>query len=436
MNERLLEELKEYLRIPSISTGEGDPAALRAAAEWVAAYVRGSGGSCDVVETGRNPLVVGELAAKDRNAPTVLVYGHYDVQALGNLDEWESPPFEPEVRDGRIYARGAADNKGNFFPLMYVAREMARAGELPVNIRFLVEGEEEIGSPSVVEWTKQDKQHADCAVIFDSGSLGVAEPSITVAARGIAELKVRVTTADRDLHSGIYGGVVLNANHVLMKILSEVVPGPDALLRPELRAGVAPVSAAEMETVAQLPSAESFVRASGGRPISDEAVENYYVRNWAEPSLDVNMISGGEPRTVIPETAAAHITMRIAPGQNSADMIRVLEELVRSAAPEGADVNTESLAVDAAAFDPESPPLRIAREAIRAACGAEPGLIRLGGTVPILSPLAGRGIQTILTGFLVPDDAFHAPNESFRLKALEYGEAAARELYKGLAALR
>ena len=435
MNETLLEELKDFLRIPSISTGDGDPAALRAAADWVVDYVNKAGGSCDVVETPGNPLAVGVLAAKDRSAPTVLVYGHYDVQALGDLDEWESPPFEPEVRDGRLYARGSADNKGNLFPLLYVACEMARAGELPVNIRLVIEGEEEIGSPSVVDWIAKDTEKADCALIFDSGSLGVAEPSITVAARGIAELKLRVTTAERDLHSGIYGGAVLNPNHVLVKVLSEILPGPDGLLRSELREGVAQVTEAERETVEQLPSAEAFIRASGGRPVSDDAVDNYYIRNWAEPSLDVNMVSGGEPRTVIPNVTTAHITMRIAPGQKSSEMIAEIERLVRSAAPEGVEIETHSLAVDAAAFDPESPPLRIAREAIGKACGTEPGLIRLGGTVPILAPLAARGIQTILSGFLVPEDAFHAPNESFRLQALEYGEASARELYKRLAEL-
>jgi acetylornithine deacetylase/succinyl-diaminopimelate desuccinylase-like protein len=434
--ERFLEEFKDYLRIPSISTGDVDPGALRAAADWVAGYIRKAGGEVEIIETARNPLVYGELASSNPGTPTALVYGHYDVQSPGDLDEWKSPPFEPEVRDGRIYARGSSDNKGNLFPLLFVAREMAEAGELPINLRFLVEGEEEVGSASALDWFTKDDGPADCAIVFDSGSLAPGLPAITVGTRGVVALKIKVRTSERDLHSGIYGGVVHNPNHVLVRMVAEVMPGDDGILREELRVGIAAPSEAEAEAWASLPSAEDFLRDSGASPLSPEAAADYYRRNWAEPSVDVNMFSGGEPRTVVPATASAYITMRIAPGQNSGELQKTLEKLLRSAAPDSADIEIEGVAADAAAFDPESPALLIARGAIKKATGSDPLLIRLGGSVPILAPLAARKIPTIVGGFLVPDDAFHAPNESYRLEALDHGLATARELYRDLAELQ
>jgi acetylornithine deacetylase/succinyl-diaminopimelate desuccinylase-like protein len=434
--ERLLEELKEYLRIPSISTGETDPLALGAAADWVATYIRKAGGAAEIIETSRNPLVYGELASRDLHAPVALIYGHYDVQSPGNLDEWTSPPFEPEVRDGRIYARGSSDNKGNLFPLLFVAREMAEKGELPINLRFLVEGEEEVGSFSAMSWFTEDDGPADCAIVFDSGSLSADLPAITVGTRGVIALKINVRTSERDLHSGIYGGVVHNPNHVLVRMVREVMPGPDGILREELRAGIAPPSKAETRSWESLPSAELFLRESGAGALSPEAAADYYRRNWAEPSVDVNMLSGGEPRTVVPATASAYVTMRVAPGQNSGELQDTLQKLIRAEAPESAEVDIEAIAVDAAAFDPESQTLQISRAAVKKATGNDPLLIRLGGSIPILAPLAARGIPTLVGGFIVPDDAFHAPNESYRLEALDYGVATARELYRDLVALK
>src|SRR6059058_764533 len=185
MDDPLFAELNEWLRIPSISTGEPDPGALRAAAQWAVDRVRAVGGHGDVVDTTGNPLAVGELRAARGGAPTVLIYGHYDVQSVGDPAAWVSPPFEPTVRDGRVYARGASDDKGNFLPLLHVACEMARAGELPVNVRVLVEGEEEAGGESVAEWMRADRRGADAAIVFDSDMADEATPAITVGLRGI-----------------------------------------------------------------------------------------------------------------------------------------------------------------------------------------------------------------------------------------------------------
>lgn len=435
MNDALLDELTQLLRFPSVSTGDANLDGLRDAAGWINEYITAHGGKSEIVATKGHPLVVGDFAAAKPDSPTVLIYGHYDVQAVGPLDAWTTPPFEPTIRDGRLFARGASDDKGNFWPLLHVAAQMAVAGELPVNIRVLVEGEEEVGSESAIEWILNDLSDADCCIIFDSGSPDEKVSAITLGTRGFVQTKIKVTTAKRDLHSGIYGGSVFNANHVLTEMLAAVLPGPDGILRDELRAGITSIPDNEKETWKILPRAEDLFAAAGARPLTERSAEVYYAQNWGDTSLDVNSIEGGEPRTVVPATAKAHLTMRLAPGQDHNSIDAELQRLLRQAAPNGVDVEIESNGVDAAAFDAEDPALVIAREAFRRVCGTPPLLIRLGATLPLLAPLAARGIPTILSGFAVEDDAFHAPNESYRLEALELGAAAARELYIGLAEL-
>src|SRR5215210_144921 len=300
----LLDQLVDWLRIPSISTGGGDPQDLRRAAEWAAGHVRRAGGEAELVQIGGgNPLVVGDLRAARAGAPTVLIYGHYDVQGPGSLAAWTSPPFEPEVRDGRLYARGAADDKGNFWPLLYVACELAAAGELPVDVRVVVEGEEEAGSGSVAEWIRGDERGADAAIVFDSGMVDERTPAITVGLRGMLMAQIEVRTGVRDVHSGIYGGSVLNALHVLHAMLAEVVPGADGRLREELRAGIAAPAQAERDSWTRLPPGEQVLAEVGGRPAYPGAADEYYERNGADAALDVNEVVGGEPRTLVPAAA-------------------------------------------------------------------------------------------------------------------------------------
>lgn len=433
---QLFRELCELLRIPSVSTGEPNREALRQAADWLTDKVKRAGGDCEAVPTEGNPLVVGELRADAPDAPTVLVYGHYDVQSIGDPDVWETDPFDPTVRDGRLYARGASDDKGNFWPLLYVACEMAEAGELPVNVRVLVEGEEEAGSAPAMRWIREDERGADACIVFDSGSLDPDEPAITIGARGVVGFTVTTRTAERDLHSGIFGGSVRNALHDLMTALGAVLPGPDGILRDELRRGVEPIPEAEQASWDRLPSGDLVLGFSGGTPLTPSSGQRYYRQNAGEPSLDVNEVKAGEPRTIVPATACAYLTMRLAPGQDDDEMLATLERLLREAVPEGTEVTLEAVkGAPAASFDSSSPPLRLAVEAFEAACGKPPVLFRLGGTIPILAPIAERGIQTIVSGFATPDDAIHAPNESYRLDALERGAATARELYRRLAEL-
>ncbi|MDQ3877354.1 MAG: M20/M25/M40 family metallo-hydrolase [Actinomycetota bacterium] len=437
-NEALLDELVEWLSIPSISSGGGDPRELIRAAEWAQRKITAAGGTAEVQQTQGNPLVVGELASSRPNAPDVLIYGHYDVQSPDPLDAWTTPPFEPAIRDERLYARGAADDKGNFFPLLFVACELAAAGELPVNVRVLIDGEEEVGGDSAAQWVESDPRGAACAIVFDSEMLDETTPAITLGARGMVAVRIDVRTAPRDLHSGMYGGSVLNAVHVVHRMLAAVLPGPDGRLRDELRAGIQDPTAEELVEWKSLPPGDDVISEVGGRPLTEQSGAEYYMRNWGDASLDVTGLAGGDAvqmRTITPAFAQAKLAMRLAPGQDSAEMARVLERLLKDAAPANADVTISFDHADAAVFDPRDRALVIAREALEAACGAPPALIRTGGSLPVLAAFARRDIPTILSGFTLAQDAFHAPDESFRVESVRLGEAAARELYARLAAL-
>jgi acetylornithine deacetylase/succinyl-diaminopimelate desuccinylase-like protein len=432
----LREELDDWLRIPSVSTGGGDGPALARACGWVCERIEAAGGTAEAVTLdGGHPMAVGELRCPRPGAPTVLAYGHYDVQAPGPAEDWHSPPFEPTERDGRLYARGAADDKGNFLPLLHVACELARAGELPVNVRLLVEGEEEIGSRSVLKRLGEGEDQADCAIVFDSLMVDERTPAITVAGRGLISASIEVRTALRDLHSGLYGGAVLNAAHVLLAMLREVTPDASGRVRPELGAGVAPLTPEERESWERLPPGREAIAAVGAVEVAPGAGDELYARTGAAAAVDVNMVGVGEPRTIVPAVARGHVSVRLAPGQRAERIGAELERLLRSAAPEEARVSIEMELADPALFDPAEPALQLAAKGMERACGAPPAFVRLGGTLPLLAVLAERGIPTIVSGFALPDDAFHAPNESYRLESLRLGEATARELYLALSEL-
>lgn len=437
-DQALLADLCEWLRIPSISTEPGYEQDLEQAAEWAAGRVRDAGGSAELVRIGEgNPLVVGELAASVADAPTVLIYGHYDVQGAGARELWESPPFEPTIRAGRLYCRGASDDKGNFLPLLRVACELARAGELPLHVRVLVEGEEERGGESVAAWLRGDGRGADAAIVFDSAMADPRTPAITLGLRGVVMLGLRVIAAEHNLHSGIYGGSVLNALHALHRVLAAVVPAADGAVRPELREGTLEPSAAELESWQRLPDAAELFAAAGARAVSPGAAADYYRRNGAEPSLDVNRIEGGEARTIVPALAEATLSLRLAPGQDPLRMQAVLEGLLRDAVPAGAELEiVPEHTATPVLFEPHEEAVQLAGRALERACGVAPALVRSGGSIPVVAEMAARGYPVIVGGFALPEDQIHGPNESFALSSLALGEAAARELYRELASLR
>jgi acetylornithine deacetylase/succinyl-diaminopimelate desuccinylase-like protein len=425
----LIHEAADWLRIPSISAGARNEEALREAALWAQRRVLAAGGTCELVDTPNAPLVVGELRAARDDAPTVLIYGHYDVQDPGDPAEWTTPPFEPDIRDGRLYARGACDDKGNFLPLLHVACAMADAGELPVNVRVLIEGGEETGATDVNDWVEADERGADCAIVFDAGMLDPATPALTVATRGMVFAHLTVRTGERPAHSGMYGGAALNALHALHTILGAVLPVPEPL-----RQGIVPPTDEERAAWASLPDGAAVIAEAGAVPADENAAAEYYERTTADASLDVHRIAGGETRTIVPPEVHCDLSVRLAPGQDPPTIEAALEALLRGALPEGAQLELRTGTASPSRFDPATPALRIARGAIGRACGREPVLLRTGGTLPILASFADRDIPAVVSGFGLPQDNFHAPDESFSLAGLELGRRSARALYEDLGA--
>jgi acetylornithine deacetylase/succinyl-diaminopimelate desuccinylase-like protein len=439
--DQLVPELAELIAIPSVSADPDHQGDVAAAAEWVAARVRGMGGEADVVPWGERPLVVGELkaSADPERAPTILCYGHFDVQPPDPLDLWESPPFELVQRDGWLYARGIADDKGQLYMLLKAAERLAAAGELPVNIRVACDGEEEIGGHSIVEWISADERGADAAVVFDSGMVERGVPAFNIAVRGLCYFHVRVRTGLRDLHSGMYGGAALNAMHALLQALSGVLPRDGRVPEP-LRAGVVAPSASEVSGWATLPAGPAEIAAAGARLADAAAGEEFYVRTWAEPSVDVHGISGGSPalqKTVIPVEAEANLSIRLVGDQDPALISAEVERLLRESAPAGAELEVTKLSSAPPGLVPaDARAVRLGLDAFEDALGVRPVLIRSGGAIPLVSELAARGVATVLTGFALNESNVHSPNERIPAEYLPLGVAAAEALYRRLGALR
>jgi acetylornithine deacetylase/succinyl-diaminopimelate desuccinylase-like protein len=436
-----LEELSEFLRIESVSADPERKDEVRRAAEWVRDFVRQAGGEAELVETETFPLVVGEIRASGGGeAPTVLVYGHVDVQPPAPLDAWESPPFEPTIRDGWLYARGTADDKGQLYALLKAAELLGAAGELPVNVRIVCDGEEETGGHQVVDFIAHDERGADAAIVFDSSMPRRGVPVFHVATRGLVYFHVSVRTGERDLHSGVFGGAALNAAEALMQTLRGVLPGPNGLPPDELRAGVVPPTEEELAAWKELNPGSQVLAESGARPADARAAEDFYLRTWAEPAVDVNGIVSGEPhlqKTVLPVSAEANVSIRLAPGQDPNEIAPVFERLVREGAPEGVDVEIERWASSPAGLiPPDTPAIQLGLDAFERVIGVRPLLIRVGGTLPIVPALADKGIPTVLTGFDLPEGNIHSPNERLLVEHIPLAVNAATELFRAFGDLR
>ena len=439
VDDQWLAELAAWLAIPSVSADPAHRADVRRAGEWVRDFLRSSGGEADVVDWHGQPLVLGELRASARagDSPTVLCYGHFDVQPVDPVDLWHSPPFEATVRDGWLYARGAADDKGQLFLLLKAATELARAGELPVNVRFLCDGEEEVIGTSAVEYLATDERGADAAVVFDSGFHRRGVPVFNIATRGLCHYHVRVETAARDLHSGVFGGAALNATHALLVMLATVVPR-DGVLPDELREGAAAPSEAELEDWRRLQPGADVLAGQKAIAADPAAADAFYRRTWAEPAVDVHGLAGGSPymqKTIVPSVAEANISIRLAPGQDVGTIAAAFERLLLEAVPQVAVELTLTASSPPGLVDPGSRVVRLGLDAFEHVLGVRPLLVRGGGTLPIVPALVANGIPTLLTGFDLPEGNAHAPNERISLELVELGEAAARELFRRLAQL-
>jgi acetylornithine deacetylase/succinyl-diaminopimelate desuccinylase-like protein len=436
-----MEELDELLRIPSVSADPELVDEVVRAAEWVRNFIRAAGGEAELVATEKHPLVIGEFRASHAadDAPTVIAYGHFDVQPAAPLDLWDSPPFEPAVRDGWLYARGVADDKGQLYILLKAAALLAAEGALPVNVRFTCDGEEESGGHSIIDFLEADERGGDACVIFDGNMLAPDKPAFFVATRGIAYFHVRVRTGERDLHSGVFGGAAMNASHVLLQVLGAVLPQNGSV--PEsLRAGIVRPSEKEIESWSALEPGSEALAAQGARPADPRAAEEYYLRTCVEPAVDVHGVVGGEPRlqkTVIGVEAEANVSIRLVPGQDDKAIAAEMERLMRDAAPEGADVEIELIAsAPAALVDPGDPAVELGQDAFERVIGARPLLIRIGGSLPVMAALETKQIPTILTGFDLPEGNIHSPNERFRVDHIALGVETAKELFRALGGLR
>ena len=441
MEQTWVEELREFIAIPSVSA---DPAHLddvRRAAEWVRDFVKRAGGEAELVPMGERDLVIGDIPANANGAkaPTVMIYGHFDVQPPAPLELWESPPFELAERDGWYYARGIADDKGQLFTLLKAAQLLREQNALPVNIRVVSDGEEEIGGHSVVDFLEADERGADVCIIFDGGMTRAEQPEFGLATRGLVAFHLKVKTGERDMHSGYYGGAALNAIHVLMQGLSAVTARSNGLLPDQLRVGREALTQVEVDSLKSLPKGWEILDEAGATPLDAKAADDFYDRTWAEPSLDVNGIRGGKPEfvnTTLIVEAEARFTIRLAPGQDPETIAATVEKLIQGAVPDSAEV--ELIRENSAApgvFSADSPAIQLGMEAFKKATGVRPLLVRVGGTLPIYPALAAKGIPTIGTGFALRESNVHSPNERLRVEDIDRAVAAASELYRSLAAL-
>jgi acetylornithine deacetylase/succinyl-diaminopimelate desuccinylase-like protein len=435
---RYVRELTEFLAIPSVS---GDPARrpeLRQAAEWVAAHLAFAGGR--VVETEGHPVVLGEWLGAP-TAPTILVYGHYDVQPPGDEAEWETPPFSPSVRDDRIYARGATDDKGPMLvPLKVAEAFIAETGALPLNVRFLFEGEEEIGSPSLAGVLRQqrDELAADVVISADGAMWRASEPSIAIAAKGLLALDVVVTGPNADLHSGRYGGAVQNPLHALAQILAGLHEPDGTVAVAGFYDDVVPLSGSEREALARVPFDDEAYRVEVGVPaLHGEPGFTTLERLWTRPTLEVNSVEGGGRFTVIPRRARAHVTCRLVPDQEPAAILDAVTHHVCAHCPPGVEVAVMGAAgaVPAYAIPADHPAVRAAVSALRTVYpDRETLLVRIGGTLPAASLFEQiLGLKTLLFSFSTADEQLHAPNEFFRLSRLDEGLRAWAKLWQILA---
>jgi acetylornithine deacetylase/succinyl-diaminopimelate desuccinylase-like protein len=413
-------ELASFLAIPSVSL-EGGPA-MAEAADWVAARLPG-GRVVDGVALGELPGPPG--------APTILVYGHYDVQPAGDVAEWTTPPFAPDVRDGRIHARGATDDKGPVFVALETARAFGEAA--PLTVKFLIEGGEEIGSPALPGFltAHADELAADLVVSADGAMWRPSEPSVPVAAKGLLALDIEVTGPASDLHSGRHGGAVQNPNHALVEILASLhAHGRVAV--PGFYDGVREVA------LGDIPFSEADYRRDVGVPeLFGEPGFSTLERLWTRPTLEVNGLHGGGDFTVIPRRARAHVTCRLVPGQDPDAVFAAIERHV--AAPPGVSVRVtrQPGAVPAYELDPGHPAVAAAVAALRHAYpDSEPLLVRIGGTLPAAVMFErALGLKTLLFSFSTADEQLHAPDEFFRLERIDAGVAAWSELWRRLSAM-
>src|SRR6266850_676167 len=443
--DRLLRELTDFLRIPSVSTNPSHNADCRAAAEWVAGELRRLG--CRDVQflaSGTHPVVWG-VGPEVAGAPTLLVYGHYDVQPPDPLNEWTTPAFEPTVRDGRIYARGAADDKGQVFCMLKAIEANGQPARPPVNFRFLIEGEEEYGSKVLFDLLKREPQRtkADAVLVADMSYVAPGWPAVYTMLRGLCYAEITVRTAKSDLHSGEYGGAAPNAHEELARLLVRLKGEDGRVNIPGFYAPVKRPTKAELAAWRKLPFKEKDFLAKRVQGKGLTGLKQYSVleRLWALPTFEIHGITGGftgqGAKTVIPAEATAKVSLRLVPNQTLRKVQQQLAAAVQRVAPKHVTATVKFLhGADPAQIELDHPAFKLLDRAFREGVGRGTVPARAGGSIPVVPAVGAGGAPVILTGIGLPDDRLHAPNEKLDLKQLWDGIEAFRRFYELLGSSR
>lgn len=429
---RFLNELKSLLRIPSISTlPEHAPDCRRTAETLVAELKRIGMENTRLIETGGHPLVYADWLHADAK-PTVLIYGHYDVQPTDPLDEWLSPPFEPVERNGNLYARGGADDKGQVFMQVKALESLLAAdGKLPLNVRVLLEGEEEVGGEGIAEFVASQPAQlkADFALISDTEMFAPGLPTLCVGLRGMIYTEIEVRGAKTDLHSGMYGGAAPNPFVALAQIIARLKDEQGHILIPGIYDDIIPPSPAELATWRSLPFDEEHYRIAevGSSQLVGESGYSVLERTWARPTLDVHGMPGGftgaGAKTVIPAKAQAKISMRLVPGMTPAKTFELYKKYVQQLVPAGIELSVRLIhSGDPSLVPVDNPYIQAATRALHEVWQKDTVFIRSGGSIPIVGDFDRHlGIPSVMMGFGLPDDNIHAPNEKFNLHNFELG---------------
>lgn len=438
------DDLAELLRIASVSADSRQNAETRRAADWVAAQLQNVGLATEVIPTSGHALVYAEsppVAGK----PVVLVYGHYDVQPPEPLDEWISPPFEPTVRDGNIYARGATDDKGQMLThVKGVEAWVKSVGKLPLQVKFLIEGEEEVGSEHLGPFVEQnrDKLACDAVVISDCSQFAPGVPAITYGLRGIAYYELRLRGPKQDLHSGTFGGAITNPANALVALLAALKDANGRIQVPGFYDDVVPLSEREREEYRALPlTDEEFMRSVGVAGMFGEAGYSAIERRWARPTCDINGLTSGYQgegaKTVLPAKASAKFSFRLVPNQNHKKIAKSLRKFLEDRLPPGIQMElVDHHGAPGVLISLESPYIQAAATAIESAFGRAPVFVREGGSIPIVNTFARElGADVLLLGWGQNDDNTHSPNEKFSLDDYHRGTLASAHLWEQISQL-
>ena len=422
--ERFESELFDLLHIPSISAQSSHKGDMVRCAEWLAASLLKAGADkAEVMPTEGNPVVYAEKIV-DPKAKTVLVYGHYDVMPVDPVEEWNTDPFEPVIKDGRIWARGANDDKGQSFMHVKAFEAMVNCGELPCNVKFMLEGEEEIGSASLYKWCRDNKKmlKADVILVSDTSLIGWETPSITCGLRGLCYMEVEVTGPNKDLHSGLYGGAVANPANVLTRMVASLIDENGHITIPGFYDSVRELTPAERRAFNKAPFClREYKKALEIGDVEGEDGYTTIERTGVRPSLDVNGIWGGYieegTKTVIPSKASAKISMRLVPDQDYVQIGKLFEKHFKAIAPKSVKVKVRTLHGGAPYVSPtDLPAYKAAAKALEETFGKKPLPYYSGGSIPIISGFEKiLGLKSILMGFGLDRDAIHSPNESYGL---------------------